>query len=64
MVPKGAGGEAISVAMGYIMTVQKSLGYSPYYILFGRHPIFPAKIQECEREELPDLEDPEHSDYS
>ena len=47
------------VAMGYRMTIQKSLGYSPYYILFGRHPIFPAKIQECEHQGRPNLDDPE-----
>ena len=28
------------VAMGYRMTPQSSLGYSPYFLLFGRHPIF------------------------
>ena len=47
------------VAMGYRMTQQKALGYSPYYILYGRHPIFPAKIQELEHEPLPNLDDPE-----
>ena len=38
------------------MTVQKS---SPYYVLFGRHPIFPAKIPECENQQLPNLDNPE-----
>ena len=47
------------VSMGYRMSVQKSLGYSPYYVLFGRHPIFRAKIQECENQQLPNLDDPE-----
>ena len=28
-------------------------------MLFGRHPIFPAKIQECENRQLPNLDDPE-----
>ena len=36
------------VAMGYRMTQQRALGYSPYFILYGRHPIFPAKIQDVE----------------
>ena len=47
------------VAMGYRMTILKSLGYSHYYVLFGRHPIFPAKIQECENQQVPNLDDPE-----
>ena len=47
------------VAMGYRMTQQKALGYSPYYILFGRHPISPSRIQELEYAPLPSLDDPE-----
>ena len=31
------------VAMGYRMTKQASTGYSPYYLLYGRHPIFQAQ---------------------
>ena len=31
------------VAMGYRMSTQKSLGYSPYFLLFGRDPIFQAR---------------------
>ena len=27
------------IAMGYRMTKQKSLGYSPYFVMFGRDPI-------------------------
>ena len=45
--------------MGYRITTQCALGYSPYFILFGRHPIFPAKIQDLEDEPLPDHDDPE-----
>ena len=41
------------------MTIQKALGYSPYFVLFGRHPFFPAKIEEYENQRLPDLDDPE-----
>ena len=47
------------VAMGYKMTQQRAVGYNPYFILFGRHPIFPAKIQELEDQPLPDLDYPE-----
>ena len=36
------------VAMGYRLSKQKSLGYSPYYLIFGRHPIFQASIQDLE----------------
>ena len=45
------------VAMGYKMTQRKALGYSPYYILFGRHPIFPARIQALEGQAMPSLDD-------
>ena len=44
--------------MWYRMTTQKALGYSPYYILFGRHPIFPSRIHESEDAALPPLDDP------
>ena len=45
--------------MGYIMTQQRALEYSPYFILYGRHPVFPAKIQDLEDQPLPGLDDPE-----
>ena len=32
------------IAMGYRFSVQKSLGYSPYFLLFGRHPGLPGSI--------------------
>ena len=41
------------VAMGYRMSTQKSLGYSPYFLLFGRDPIFQARhhpLVELEKE--------------
>ena len=28
------------IAMGYRMSKQKSVGYSPYFLMFGRDPIF------------------------
>ena len=33
------------VAMGYRMSRQKSSGYSPYFLLFGRDPIFQSRNQ-------------------
>ena len=42
------------VAMGYRMTQHRALGYSPYYLLYGRHPIFPAKIQGLEGKQMGD----------
>lgn len=47
------------VSMGYRMIVKKSLGYSPYYVPFGRHPNFQAKIQDMEDQPMPDTDDPE-----
>ena len=35
------------------MTLQSSLGYSPYYLLLGRQPIFQAQIQHQEHVPLP-----------
>ena len=34
--------------MGYRLSEQKSLGYSPYFMLFGREPIFQSRIQDEE----------------
>ena len=28
------------IAMGYRMSKQAAVGHSPYYLLYGRHPIF------------------------
>ena len=33
------------IAMGYGMTKQKSLGYIPYFLMFGRDPIFQSRHQ-------------------
>ena len=33
------------IAMGYRMSKQKSVGYSPYFLMFGRDPIFPSRHQ-------------------
>ena len=44
------------IAMGYRMTKQKSLGYSPYFLMFGRDPIFQSRHQPvCEEELDPNL---------
>ena len=32
------------IAMGYRMSKQATMGYFPYYVLYGRHPIFRARI--------------------
>ena len=31
------------IAMGYRMSKQKSVGYSPYFLMFGRDPIFQSR---------------------
>ena len=33
------------VAMGYRISKQKSTGFSPYFLLYGRQPLFPSTIQ-------------------
>ena len=44
------------IAMGYRMTRHKSLRYSPYFLMFGRDPIFQSRYQpECEEELDPNL---------
>ena len=36
------------IAMGYRMSKQKAVGYSPYFLMFGRDPIFPSRLREEE----------------
>ena len=46
------------VAMGYGMSKQKSAGYNPYFLMFGKDPIFQSKLQPLHDEELdPDTKD-------
>ena len=40
------------VAMGYRISKRKSVGYSPYFLLYGRHPLFPAQLQHLEEEAI------------
>ena len=40
------------VAMGYRMSKQKSSGYSPYFLMFGRDPIIQSRLQKLQKEEL------------
>ena len=41
------------IAMGYRMTKQASTGYTPYYLTYGRHPLFQANNQDAEHDFLP-----------
>ena len=43
------------VAMGYQMSKQKAVGYSPYFLMFGWDPIIQSRLQESQAEVL-DLE--------
>ena len=40
------------VAMGYRMSKQKAVGYSPYFLMFGRDPIFQSRLQKSQEEVL------------
>ena len=43
------------VAMGYRISKQKAVGYSSYFLMFGRDPIFESRLQQFLAEVL-DLE--------
>ena len=48
------------VAMGYRMKKQASSGYTPYFLLYGRHPLFQAAHQSLSNRTLPfDLSNPD-----
>ena len=38
--------------MGYRMTKQKAVGYSPYFLMFGRDPILQSRLQHLQDAEL------------
>ena len=40
--------------MGYRISKQNSIGCSSYFLLYGRHPLFPSRFQHLEEEELYD----------
>ena len=40
------------MAMGYRMSKQKAVGYLPYFMMFGRDPIFPSRLQQSQEEVL------------
>ena len=40
------------VAMGYRMSKQKAIGYSPYFLMFGRHPIIQSRLHAILSEDL------------
>ena len=40
------------IAMGYRMSRQKALGYNPYFLMFGRDPIFQSRLQHLQNGEL------------
>ena len=42
------------VAMGYRVSKQKSTGYSPYFLLYGREPLFPSSIQHVDEQIIND----------
>ena len=40
------------LAMGYRLSKQKGVGYSPYFLMFGRDPIFHSRLQQSQEEVL------------
>ena len=40
------------VAMGYRMSKQKAVGYSPYFLVFGRDPIIESRLHSIQSEDL------------
>ena len=42
------------VAMGYRVSKQRSTGVSPYFLLYGRQPLFPSTIQHLDETEIDD----------
>ena len=42
------------VAMGYRISKQKSTGSSPYFLLYGRQPLFPSTIQHLDETDIED----------
>ena len=42
------------VAMGYRISKQKSTGFSPYFLLYGRQPLFPSSIQHLDQSSIDD----------
>ena len=42
------------MALGYRISKQKSTGFSPYFLLYGREPLFPSTIQHLDETEIDD----------
>ena len=42
------------VAMGYRVSKQKSTGFSPYFLLYGRQPLFPSSVQHVDEQIIDD----------
>ena len=42
------------VATGYRISKQKSTGFSPYFLLYGRQPLFPSTTQHLDEEAIDD----------
>ena len=40
------------VTIGYRILKQKSTGFSPYFLLYGRQPLFPSTIQHLDESEI------------
>lgn len=50
------------VALGHIISKQKSTGYSPYFFLYGRQPSFSSPIRHLEEEGL-DIDPNKHKKF-
>ena len=38
------------ISVGYRMSKQKAVGYSPYFLMFGHNPVIQSRLQQSQEE--------------